>query len=113
MKGANRGGTAFTIQQRRGSHGKEETISIDRKTQSSVQCSHSLLTLSERELAAFLPAVNGVFGSDEAQQAVEEWMQKQFGSDRLAARGNRSGLASGHARGCCLPCYQDHQRDHE
>jgi hypothetical protein len=47
-----------------------------REKRSSVQCSESLLTLAERELAALFSAVNEVFGLDEAQRAVEDWIAK-------------------------------------
>jgi hypothetical protein len=86
-EGANRRGTASTIQQRLAALCTVETVSIDRKTQSSIQCSHSLLTLAEREWAASLSAANGRFGPDEVQQAVEDWMQRlEVMGARLATR---------------------------
>lgn len=54
---------------------KQEPISIDRQTTGGA-ASESFSSQAERELAAFARAVKEMFGSEQAQQSIEDWMHE-------------------------------------
>ena len=55
---------------------EEKAISIDGTTESGIQFNAGLLPMAERQLAAFARAVNKLFGFEQAQQSVEDWMEE-------------------------------------
>ena len=55
---------------------KERAISMDRTTESCVQLNPGLLSTAERQLAAFARAVHELFGSEQARQSAEDWIEE-------------------------------------
>jgi len=57
-------------------HAKAIWIDRTTATKSSVQSNASLVTMAGRQLAAFACAVNELFGFEQAQQSVKDWMEE-------------------------------------
>jgi hypothetical protein len=66
---------AEVADQRRVMRNKEE-ISRDAETDHCAQLASVLLMLAEKELSAFITAVNELFGAEQARQSAVDWIEE-------------------------------------
>ena len=60
---------------------EKRNISRDSETDRCIQRANALLILAERELSAFMSAVDKCFGAEQARQSALDWIEELGGMD--------------------------------